>query len=1171
MPTLNELFTKDVSRPIEGVIKADDEASLRSEVEEYVLTGEVAKRLDAFVSAYNDYNCATQNGVWISGFFGSGKSHLLKMLALLLENRKIDGIPVSEMFLPKCEEAELRAQLQKACATPSKSILFNIDQKSDALNTKQTDALISVFVKVFDEMCGYYGKQGYIANFERDLDSRGLYGQFQSIYENLAGKPWKKGREQAILEGRNIARAYAAIMNEPEEAANGIIDKYRRDYRLSIEDFAQQVQDYIARQPPGFRLNFFVDEVGQYIADNIKLMTNLQTVAETLATKCRGQAWIIVTAQEDMTSVFGEIGKKQGNDFSKIQARFANRLKLTSANVDEVIKKRLLDKKTACLPQLQKIYEEQQNNFKTLFGFGDGSQTYRQFNDFSDFAECYPFVRYQFPLFQAAIQCLSEHNVFEGKHHSVGERSMLGVFQKVIIHLRERQLGALATFDLMYEGIRQAVKSNAVRAIFTAEQNLGDPFAVQVLKALFLVKYVRQFKATARNVAVLLRSDFSENTREQARQVQEALNKLESESYIQRNGELYEYLTDEEQDIEKEIKNTAVDASDVVDILNKILFEQILGGTKIRYSGNGQDYTLGKKMDGRNIGRECELSIHMITPWYERSPGDGFRDAATWGSNDLLVAMPQDSGLMADVAMFLKTAKYCTQNISTQNENVHRILENRLLGNRDREQQIKDRAAMLLADAQLFINGQEQNNSGSDAKQRILSACQNLIEVVYPNIKMIEGTNYHAYNLASCFEPRRRELFEHEPLSDAENEVLTAIRSNSGAGLRTTIRALHEKFSKQPYGWYNDAILVIIARLSARGKLSLRADGNLLEGEKQIAALKNPHGYDNVTLEPQADYTPAQIRKVKDFYNDYFQEPPDAADPNTLGRELLGKLQALIGQLSSYDSEKGKYPFLEVLTAPLARLKAAAAKPPAWFFSEGQQGEMQTLCDEREQVLDPLIGFMNGGGRAILDRACSFLREQQSNLSYVPHDEVQEMEGIVRDPQGFKSGRMPRLKELTETLERRIAETAERETAAAVCRIEELKHRFTGSSDFAAIPEEARPHFLAGFEEACDQCRRQPLIAAIRQQAHDFETTTCKRLIEELYLKVHPDNHKGEGDGPPLTVESVALPRLQVNFRKPWLENEADIDNYISEYKAELLRFEAALREQVKNGKRIKL
>jgi len=418
MQVLKNIFSKRINRPIEGVIKANDDSSLRTEVDEYVLTREVSQRLEAFVSAYNDYNAATQNGVWISGFFGSGKSHLLKLLALLLENREIDGQRVADMFLPKCGDEMFRAELRKACDKPSKSILFNIDQKTDTITTRQADALLSVFVKVFDEVCGYYGKQGYIAKFERDLDSRNLYGRFRETYEQIAHKPWEKGREQAILEGRNIAKTYAAIAGEPEEIANGVIDKYRRDYKVSIDDFAAEVKTYIDKQENGFRLNFFVDEVGQYIADNVKLMLNLQSIAEALATVCQGQAWVIVTAQEDMTSVFGEFGKKQGNDFSKIQARFANRLKLTSANVDEVIKKRLLEKKSEYLPELEKIYNGQQNNFKTLFGFSGGTQ-YKQYATFADFSACYPFVPYQFALFQAAIQGLSEHNVFEGKHNSV--------------------------------------------------------------------------------------------------------------------------------------------------------------------------------------------------------------------------------------------------------------------------------------------------------------------------------------------------------------------------------------------------------------------------------------------------------------------------------------------------------------------------------------------------------------------------------------------------------------------------------------------------------------------------------------------------------------------------------------------------------------------------------
>ena len=205
---MREIFLKPVDRPIDGVIKADDEASLRIELDEYVITDEISKRLSVFLDAYNNY--ATANGVWISGFFGSGKSHLLKMLALLLENRTVDGIPAFDYFKDKKELTEdpmLRGALQKATAIPSQSILFNIDQKADVITTNQTDALLSVFQKVFDEACGYYGKQAYIAQFERDLDGRGILSSFKAAYTEVSGKDWERGREQSLLEGPNIAKA----------------------------------------------------------------------------------------------------------------------------------------------------------------------------------------------------------------------------------------------------------------------------------------------------------------------------------------------------------------------------------------------------------------------------------------------------------------------------------------------------------------------------------------------------------------------------------------------------------------------------------------------------------------------------------------------------------------------------------------------------------------------------------------------------------------------------------------------------------------------------------------------------------------------------------------------------------------------------------------------------
>ena len=583
---INDLFLKNINRQIEGVIKADDNTMLLTELEEYVITSENESNLNDFLRAYNNY--AGGNGVWISGFFGSGKSHLLKMLSIVLENKTIKGKNSLDVFSKKTDDQFLRAELKKASKIPSDNILFNIDQKADVISSKQADAVLKVFLKVFNEHCGYFGKQPYIAKFERDLDKRGLLEDFKKAFQQQAKIPWEEGREQVEFETENLAQAYGEVTGNSPEKSEDILDRYSKHYHLSIEDFADMVKDYIDSKEDGFRLNFFVDEVGQYIAGETKLMTNLQTIAESLNTKCRGRAWLVVTAQEDMDTVIGDVGGQQSNDFSKIQDRFKIRMKLTSRDVAEVIQKRLLKKKASAHQILAQRYEQEKNNFSTLFSFSDGTKTYKNFKDQEDFIDTYPFIPYQYELFQSSIQQLSDHNALEGKHSSVGERSMLGVFQKVVQTIENEQIGKLATFDKMFEGIKNALKSSIQQAIISAERNIGNknPLAVKLLKILLLVKYVPQFKSTPENLTTLLIDGFNVNLKKLRQDVQTALNRLETETYIQKAGDRYEYLTDEEKDVEREIKNTDCPRSEVEKELEKLIFEEIFVERKIQFREN---------------------------------------------------------------------------------------------------------------------------------------------------------------------------------------------------------------------------------------------------------------------------------------------------------------------------------------------------------------------------------------------------------------------------------------------------------------------------------------------------------------------------------------------------------------------------------------------------------
>lgn len=1183
MKTLKTIFNKPVDRRIEGVIKADDEACLHLEIEEYVLTNEVEKRLESFLDAYNNYEGA--NGVWVSGFFGSGKSHLLKMLALLLENRQIDGASALDLFLPKCGDNEiLRGDLKRAVAIPSKSILFNIDQKADVISKTQIDALLAVFVKVFDEMCGYYGKQGHIAQFERDLDSRGLYEQFKSAYETTAGRTWQKGREQALLEAKNIDKAYAQVTGGDEASAMGILDKYRSQYRVSIEDFAEQMHAYIERQSPYFRLNFFVDEVGQYIAENVKLMTNLQTIAESMATKCRGRAWVIVTAQEDMETVVGEMGKQQGNDFSKIQARFANRMKLTSADVAEVILKRLLMKTEEGVRLLSDIYRAQSNNFKTLFDFADGSQIYRNYQDREHFIHSYPFIPYQFALLQSAIQNLSQHSAFEGKHSSVGERSMLGVFQQVAIQIGDYEIGQLATFDLMFEGIRTALKSNIQRAIIQAENHLDNPFAIRLLKTLFLVKYIKEFKPTLRNLCVLMLDGFNQDLPALRKRVGEALSLLEQQTYVQRNGEFYEYLTDEEKDVEQEIKNTEVESSDVAAELEKIVFDHVIKHRKIRYGENSQDYPFSRKLDGRLHGREYELAIHVISPFHENAESESILKMQSMGRDELLVLMPADERLVRDILMYKRTEKYIRQNISiTQQEAVKRILTDKGFQNRERYAELQQRVQSLMGKAKLFVVGADIEIGSEDAQTRVLRGFHELISRAYPNLRMLRGITYTENDIAKCLKHSQQGLFGNDAtsLAESEQELLAFIQSNNRGGVRTTLKNLLEKFERKPYGWYYAAVLCTLANLCARGKVEVRADGNLLEEDELERALRNTHGHGNVVLEPQVEFTASQVRALKEFFEDFFDAPPRSSEAKALGKETGTEIQELIHKLNLLAAQDGQYPFLNALTPVLEKLKELTGKPYTWYLTELTR-QKDALLDMKESVIDPVRKFMSGPQKGIFDNARKFFQNQEPNFAYIEGDESTQVVASLTDPKCFKGNRMQQVKTQVETLHEKVTAQIEAEIAKAKETVVTLRNRLCGMAEFGALNGEQQEQVTRPFNEFNAAIERQKLIAVIRDTMRRFEESDYQRLLSQMTAWAQPaptqesalqpgktvTPDEGTKPTPPIKpeprIEYVPSRSVKISFDKAWLADETDVERYLESMREALL-------DEIRKGKRIQI
>jgi hypothetical protein len=1166
---IQDLFVKPVERPIEGVIKASDDRNLQTEVEEFVITREIAKGLDLFLERYLEDKNA--NGVWISGFFGSGKSHLLKILSLVLDSRALaSGDRPANLLLPKLvDDEDLRGKLQRATQIPSRSILFNIDQKADHIGGDITAPILEVFVKVLNELRGYHGKQGHIAKFEHDLYRAGELNAFKKTYRELNEREWEVDRDAlATVRKKSFGNAYAQHFKVAEEEAYRVLNQIRSDYRVSIESFAQEVREYIDEQGADFRLNFFVDEVGQFIGQDSKLMLNLQTVAESLATECDGRSWIFVTSQGDLKKVLGDLKKEQGDDFTKIQGRFKTRPNLTSADVREVIQKRLLAKHEDEPEVLTTIYDREKENLVTLYRFTDDSVQYKGWRGSDEFCAFYPFHPYQFDLFQRAIEQLSKHDAFTGKHTSVGERSMLEVFQSVVKGMRGDAVGGLATFDRMFDGISSTLRGDLQTSIQQADTHLDNPLAIRILKALFLLKWVREFKSTPRNIAVLLIDRPNIDIAAHEKAVKDALATLTSQSYLQRNGDVFEFLTDTEKDIEVEIKNTEVDDSQVTKLLSDVLFSDILRDPKVRYEANGQDYPYARKLDDQLVGKDAELALNIITPEHPNAGDEATLAAQSTGKPELLLLLPGDLRLMDEVRLYLKTHKYIQQNTGSGIDSTRKaILTERGQQNSTRRSELATRCSELFGRGSAFLNGAKLENYQADPRLRFHKLAQELVSFAFPSLRMLKGSYDEAVLSQALLDPDDLLTSGQQPLSEAEQEILTYVQRNQNNGERTSVEEMVRQFSRRPYGWYPLAVLTLIGRLFRMGKIELRTT-EPLDARAALELLKNSrqHGALRVRLQEQFDAT--KVNALKRFHRDFFDRENNGTDARSAGQFTNEALAAEAKDLTVLLDQASRYPFLTALKPVAERITKLAEKDYAHLLN--QLGDFsEELLDAKDDLLDPIKTFMHSSQRTAFDEAIAFLREEEANFGDILEIEIKPLQDLAAAAAPYRGSVLPAAKAAVTHLRQRIAALVDGERQTALSAVSEHEAKLRELPDFAALPEQAQSRVLLKGEEARAALAAARFVTAIRDRLSRYRTQDYPAQLALIsQLATPPPEPQGGGSGAteptPPSPTYVPASSLRAKCSLPYLSSVEDIDQWIAALR------QAALNE-LADGHRISL
>ncbi len=186
---LKNIYKADIDRNINGVIKVgqDDENSIIQELSEYIITKELRRHFNTFL---NNYERSLEQptdkiGVWISGFFGSGKSHFLKILSYLLSNKTVGGKKAVEYFADKFDDPMMFAQLENCVKVPTDTILFNIDIKGG--EDKNRTSIMRTFARVFYEHQGFYGQNLKTVQFEKFITKMGKAEKFKECFARIYG------------------------------------------------------------------------------------------------------------------------------------------------------------------------------------------------------------------------------------------------------------------------------------------------------------------------------------------------------------------------------------------------------------------------------------------------------------------------------------------------------------------------------------------------------------------------------------------------------------------------------------------------------------------------------------------------------------------------------------------------------------------------------------------------------------------------------------------------------------------------------------------------------------------------------------------------------------------------------------------------------------------------
>jgi len=968
---IKTLFANDIHRRIEEVIKVDqtDEEIIRDEINEYVVTDAIRTHYTGIFDAYRETPNKPHEGIaiWVSGFFGSGKSSFAKMLGLTVANRTVAGESAAERFADRTGDKKLQVLLKAINEKiPTHAVIFDVSTDRGIRSGNQT--LTEIMYGLFLQSLGY-AKDLDLSELEIGLEEKGQLARFEEEYKRLFKKDWATEKGKVAFALSEASRVLHSLDPDTYPMADSWVKAVKNKADITPGKLAERAGELMKRRKPGLSLMFVVDEVGQFVARDVQKMLDLQAIVQQLGVKGRGKHWVVVTSQEKLGELVSGLDDKK-IELARLMDRFPLQVHLEPSDISEVTSRRVLSKNAAAQTALGKLFDEHRGRLTEHTRLTADIKLPELSRE--AFIDLYPLLPYQIDLI---IQVVSGLRTQGGasKHVGGANRTIIKLAQQLLINpavnLADGAVGDLVRLDQVYDLVEGNIGSE-VRAKIAAISKLVDhPLAQPVAKVICLLQYVKSVHRSAENLAAALHGSVGGDS--QLASVKEALRALEAAHQVRHGDDGYRIPTPAEDDWERLRNGISPKPGD-----SHRLYQEVLSGfwqpqpshtlfdTKTFKAGlaiHGRELTAGDMMFQVHLAEDGKEFDALAAELRTRSQQE--RKHVFWA-----IALT-DSIDRETVELFRSKEMLARKERETKGEDTPALIAEERVRLRRHGDELRRLLKAAALSGRIYFRGNDR--SPTDRATDVGKTAAEVLGTVLPEVfdrfkeaaakatEVKKGTDalFTAENLQglpSVFgsigllrDEKGKTVFRTE--SGTLKEVLDRIEERANYGDTASGRYLTDEFAKEPFGWDFEVVRLLVLSLLRAGKIEATSKGQTLD---TVTGVEARDTFSNNNLFRQASFRPKKGIE--------FEELVKASESfrDTFGSEVKElNASAIVAELRKHVAQHE-----DTVSSALATL--TAHRLPGGAVLESAIGQMKAILRGSE---DNAIATFNTSHRAIKD------------------------------------------------------------------------------------------------------------------------------------------------------------------------------------------------------------